>query len=690
MGSTSPPLAPLLAPSSIALIGASLRPQSYGLVLLDMLKRGGYEGAIYPVNPGYAGEKSDLPFFAAIDELPEAPDHAVIAVATDRAEKALAEVIKKGTRAATVFADTRDRTQKNRIGDMAREAGIALIGPNTMGFHNLDLQTRITPFPMPLDLKPGGIAAIIQSGSVLAALINNDRRLRFNTVISTGAEAVTTAADYLKWAVAQPSTKVAGLFLEAVRDPEGFLEALEEAGRRDIPVVILKVGRSEASARMALSHTGAIVGNHQVFKAAVESRGAHLVETIDEMAATLGVFSQGRHASGNGIATIHDSGGERELIADLAEDLKVPFARLADETLVRIQACLEPGMEADNPMDAWGTGHGADKIFATSFSAMLADEAVAAGLYMMDWRQNYYLHEMHEQVLYSIIDTTSKPVIAASNYALTDNRDMAVRMAERNIPLVEGTREALIAVRHLLNHGRFSYDPVTVAENPRAASWKEMLAKASPGEDAAMDLLKDYGIATAETGVASSRDEAVALASRIGFPVVLKTLAEGVHHKTELGGVRVNLETADAVAEAYADLAHRLSPRVLVASMVTGGVEMALGTVNDEDFGMAVMISAGGIGVEMFDDKIILMAPFTAEQVLKRISGLRIHRLLEGYRGRPRLSIEAFAEMAARFSHLAHDMRECVASADINPVIVNQQAAYAVDALIIPFDPGKA
>jgi len=683
MGSTNPPLAPLLAPSSVALLGASLKPDSYGHVLYDMLKSGGYKGAIYPVNPGYVDQHHAGRFYGSMSDLPTAPDHTVIAVATDRAEAALDAAIRAGTRAATVFADTRDKAMKERIGDMAREAGIPLVGPNSMGLHNLDLNLRITPFPMPLDLKPGGIAAIIQSGSVLGALVNNDRRLRFNTVISTGAEAVTTAADYLRWVIDLPSTRVAGLFLEAVRDPDGFIDALEEAARRDIPVVILKVGRSAASARMALSHTGAIVGNYQVFRAAVESRGAHLVETLDEMAATLAVFSQGRRAYGGGIATIHDSGGERELIADLAEDLGVPFAHLSPDTRAEIQACLEPGMEADNPMDAWGTGYGADEIFTTSFKAMLKDEAVAAGLYMMDWRQEYYLHEMHEKVLYSLADTTIKPVIAASNYALTNNRDMASRMADRNIPLVEGTREALIAVRHLLNHGRGYNPPLDMPEHPNASGWKTSISASPPGEDRALALLYDYGITTPETEIATTRDEAVAAAMRLGFPVVLKTLADGVHHKTEVGGVKIDLETPDAVADAYDDLAGRLSEKVLVASMIRGEVELALGAVNDKDFGMAVMISAGGIGVELLDDKIILMAPFSAQMVLDNLPALKIYRLLEGYRGKPRLNIEDFAEMAARFSHLVHDMRSCIASADINPVIINQDKACAVDALII-------
>lgn len=690
MTSDKPSLEPLLAPRSIALIGASRKTGTYGRALLDMLVGGGFEGQIYPVNPNQAradhpdSTEHNLTFMASLEDLPEAPDHTVLAVGTAHLDAAFEQVIRAGSKAATIFADSKDHDQKARIKAMAREAGIPLIGPNSMGFHNLDHHTRITPFPVPLDLTPGGMAAVVQSGSILGALLNNDRRFRFNTLISTGSEATTTAADYLHWLLGRSTTRVVGMFLESVRDPEGFLHALERAADLDIPVVILKVGRSEASARMAMSHTGALVGNHQVFVAAAESRGAHLVDTVDEMAALLQVFNQGRRATGAGIASIHDSGGERELIADLAEDLKVPFAQLAPATLAKIEDILEPGLDADNPLDAWGTGHGADEIFTRAFLAMLDDDAVAAGLYMLDWRQNYPLHEMHEQVIYKIMAATAKPVFAASNFALTDNREMAARMADKGLPLVEGSREILVAMKHLLQHGKTRQKKIDPAPHPDRSSWLARLAAAPMDEAESMSLLAAYGMATPEYAVAESTDDAVSKALEIGFPVALKTLADGVHHKTDVDGVKINLTSAEAVAAAYQDMASRLSPRVLVAGMVPGGIELALGAVRDRDFGMAVMISAGGTGVELLDDKMILMPPFDADTVLSRLKEMKIHTLMTGYRGKPPLAITAFAQFAAAFSHLVHDLGPGLEEIDLNPVIVHETAAVAVDALFLP------
>ena len=701
---SSPNLDPLLAPQSIALIGASLKQGSYGHALLSMLKNGGYEGDVYPINPKYLGHDPDQPFYAGMADLPQAPDHTVIAVGTGPLEQAVADAIEGGTKALTVFADTRDHDQKTRITAMVKSAGLPMIGPNSMGVHNLDLKMRVTPFPAPVDLTPGGMALIVQSGSVLGALVNNDRRLRFNTVISTGSESITSAADYLDWVVAQPSTTVVGMFLEAIRAPEQFLEGLEKAAAKNIPVVILKVGRSAVSARMALSHTGAVVGNHDVFKAAVERHGAHLVETVDEMAATMQAFSQGRPAHmaslggmlsdhNNGIASIHDSGGERELIADLAEDQGVPYAKLSPQTLATIAAVLEPDMEADNPLDAWGTGHGAEDIFTQSFQAMMDDDNVAAGLYMLDWRQHYALHEMHERVIRRVLAQTHKPVFAASHFSLTDNRDMAARMADINLPLLEGSREVMVAMRHLLNHQVFQqhrqHKPrlsplIAPIADDLSLHWRQAIAQGGLTEDQTMAMFKAYGIPTPNHGVAFSCDEALALADAIGFPVVMKTLADGIHHKTEANGVYINLKTKDAVRAAYDDLSARLSPKVLVAEMINSGVEMALGAVRDPDFGMAVMVSAGGIGVEMFDDRVVLMPPFSAADVEAALAGLKINTMLQGYRGKPAMDIQAFAQLAAGFSDLVIGLDGAVEAIDINPIIVHEQGAVAVDGLVLP------
>ncbi|MEM7294943.1 MAG: CoA-binding protein, partial [Pseudomonadota bacterium] len=422
-------LRPLMAPASIALVGASARPDSFGRAMLEMALGAGFSGAVYPVNPRYDAHAGQS-FYASLADIPETPEHVVLAVANERLESEMQRALERGARALTVFATAADTELHARIRERAQRAGVPICGANSMGFHNLELGLRVTPFPAPLDLHTGGVALIVQSGSIMGALAHNDKRIRFNLLVSTGAETTTTAADYLHWALHQPSTRVVGLFLETVRDPDNFCAALAIAAERNIPVVLLKVGRTEASARMAISHTGALVGDHSVFSAVVARFGAHLVDTVDELAATLQVFAQSRNAVGVGIASIHDSGGERELFADLADDIGVPYASISERTQARLVEHLEPGLEPDNPLDAWGSGRDAANSYRECALALIEDEAVAAGVYVLDWRQDYYLHQMHAGVLIEVAAHCSKPFIAATNYSLDCARSRSALHSE--------------------------------------------------------------------------------------------------------------------------------------------------------------------------------------------------------------------------------------------------------------------
>src|SRR6056297_5781 len=650
----------LLAPKSIALVGVSDRPDSYGQALDRMVTQGGYAGRIMRVNPRLAAP-SDGRIAATLADLSERPEHVVLSLATARVEAAVDEALTAGVRALTIFSECPDAAMRQRIGDRVRAAGAALCGPNSMGLHNITLGLRITPFPVPLDLKPGGIGLIAQSGSILGALMNNDRRLRFSQAISTGSETVTTAADYLRWMLNRPETRTVGLFLETVRDPEGFISAMEAAAMRDIPVVILKIGRSALGARMAISHTG----------------------SLDEMAAMLALFAQGRRAPAPGIASIHDSGGERELMADMAEDHGLAYAGLSLDTKAAIQSVLEPGIAAENPLDAWGTGQGAQNTYSRAVTAIMADESVGTGLYVLNWRGNYYLHEMHAQALADAFGQTAKPLAAVSNFSRSDDAGIADRFADLGIPLISGMQNALSAVRALHDHEPVARFRAPEAAHSRAGHWRAALRRRDwIGEAEGYALFSDYGIACPSHGLAGSRAEALDLVRKIGGPVVLKTAQPGLSHKSDGGGVKPGLATAQAVAVAYDDLTARFHGEVLVAEMVAPGAEWSLGAIIDPDFGPAVRIAPGGQFVDLLDEHVLLMAPFSAVEAATAITGLRAARVLSGYRGGPRLAATALADSAAALSRMAWDMRDILAEVEINPVIVNTQTATAVDAVI--------
>ncbi len=683
-------LDPLLVPRSIALLGASTRPDSAGNDMVVMAAAGSHDVRLWPVNPKYAGIEG-LTCYGALSDLPDTPDHVAIALGNERLEDALRAAIDAGARATTILAsahDVDDPELAERLGDMAREAGVQMCGVNCMGFYNIETSLRVCGFASPMDMTPGGIAWISQSGSVFGALAHNDRRPRFNICVSSGAETVTTAADYLDWSVRQPSTKVAALFLETVRDPQGFECALAEASARRIPVVVLKVGRTEASARMALSHTGAIAGNDGAYEALFRHYGVIRVRTMDEMAAVLLLLQDGRDIPPGGLATLHDSGGERELIADIADDLGMGFAPLAEATAKRLADNLDPGLKPENPLDAWGTGRAHEAQFTACLNALTDDENVAATGMFLNLREGYYLHEINARVLRKVRDLTEKPLFLATNYAMVRHENWARALTSEGIPVLDGTEEALLAIQHLFgyrDHCARSAEQPSAAPRDVVSRWQKRLSGGAALDEAeALDLLNDFGIQTVPHKRANCLDDAVAAAEALGYPVVLKTAVPGILHKSDVGGVVLALKSGDEVAAAYDVMAGRLGPEVLISAMAGKGTEMALGALFDDQFGPCIMIAAGGTLIEVLDDRVFLRAPVRADAALAVVQDMRIARLLAGVRGAEASDLDALGTAIELFSVMVASLAGTVAEIDINPLIASPAGVCAVDALVVP------
>lgn len=684
-------LDPLLAPRSIALVGASTRAESPGNSMVRMPLQAGYEGRLYPVNPGYDAVEG-LRCYPSLGALPETVDHVVLGVANAKLEAALEEAIAHGAKAVTIFASGLVAGDEHgelarRIGARARAAGVALCGGNGMGFYNLDRKLRVVAFSSALDMRSGPITYIAQSGSAFGALAHNDRRLGFNLAVSSGGEWATSAADYLDWALEQPTTATIGLFLEAVRDPAAFVGGLVKAAAKSIPIVVLKVGRTPESAAMALSHTGALAGSDAAFDALFDRYGVIRVEDEDQLAATLLLLSHPRRPARGGLAAMHDSGGEREMMVDINARIGVPFAQISAQTSARLAARLDPGLPPVNPLDAWGTGADARASFAELMSALVEDPDTALGVLFADIRDGYYLSEDYAAAMLAASARTDKPIAIAVNYSLVRHEHIALRLTQAGVPVLDGTAEALRAIKHALAYRDFQNRVDAADASPVSAStvklWCERLAAGDLGESDALDLLDAYGIATPLRRLAATRADALRAADAIGYPVVLKTAVAGIAHKSDVGGVLLDLRDAAAVEMAYDDLALRLGPRVLVQAMVGKGVEAALGTVNDPDFGPYAMVAAGGVLIELIEDRAVSLAPMSRAKASELIDRLKLRRVLAGLRGAPPADAAALADALWRLSHLAFDLREYIAEIDVNPVLVRPDGAIAVDALVV-------
>ena len=685
-------LSPLLAPRSVALVGASARPGSVGNRMIHVLRDCGFDGSIWLVNPRY-DEIEGLACHGSVAALPEPPDLALLAVGPERLEAALDDAIAGGARAAAIFAtldypDDAEPRLPERLRAKARAAGMPVLGGNCMGYYNFDARCHASFLPPP-DRAPGGITLICHSGSVFVVLADNDTRYRFNLIVSPGQENNASVADYMDYALEQPSTRVIALFIETVRDPAGFIAALEKARARDVPVVALKIGRTEQSARLAATHSGAIAGNDAAYEAVFDRYGVRRARTLDELMATALVLSQPQRPGPGGLAGLTDSGGLRELLIDLAADEGVPFAALSDETTAKLAAALPYGLEPVNPVDGAGPLSGDFiGVFRDCLDILMSDPASAIGLFEFEVRDAFiYIPEFIEMAE-AVPERHGKPFLVINSFTGARNDAIAGRLLDSGVAMVNGAETALKAVRHALDYRDFrARAPLAPPAGPGEdviARWRGRLADGGAlGESDSLALLADFGVPVAASTIAGDREAAVAAAAELGCPVVLKTAQAGAGHKTELDGVRLGLADADAVARAYDDLAARLGPAVSIQPMAPAGIEIALGMVNDPQFGPLVMAGAGGVLVEVLGDRRFSLAPFDVTEARRLIDRLKLRPLLDGVRGGPPADIDALATALAAFSVLAHELGEVIAEIDVNPVIAGPHGCLAVDALVV-------
>jgi acyl-CoA synthetase (NDP forming) len=692
---TEHPLDPLLKPGSIALLGASAKPGSPGHNLSEMIFKSAYAGKVYAVNPGY-DRIDEYPCYSDLASLPEIVDHVVLAVANERLQQALEDVIAHGARAATIYAscyldnDTQPAL-KDRLTSRAQEAGIAICGGNGMGFYNVSDSLYAGIFPKPITVQKGGISYIAQSGSAFTTLPHNGRRLGFNLCVSSGNEMVTNVSDYMDWSIAQQDTRVIALFLEAVRNPSGFVSALTKAVEKSIPVVVLKIGKTPQSAEMALSHTGAIAGNHDSFRALFKRYGVIEVEDFDEMAATLMMLQSKRQAGPGKLAGMLESGGFRELITDTAHGLEIDFAQLEPNSLEQIQTYLDPGLKAENPLDAWGTHDRFEQRFLSCLNLLMADPNVAAGIFFSNFRDGYFISEAVYRVMKKASLETDKPIAMVNCYSDLAHDSLCKRTTDCGFPLIDGSREALLALRHLFAYRDFRASlklPNNLAsvDAAKIKNWRNRLSGSDTGvlnEVDTLALLADFSIAVPRHRAVNNEHDLLKTASELGYPLVLKTAVVGITHKTEVDGVVVNIQNEIELLDCYNDVSRRLGAEVLLAEMIENGTELGIGVVNDPQFGPMIMVAAGGVLIELISEYTVALAPVSAVEANAMLSSLKLSKLIDGVRGKSPGNRQALIDLIVSLSMIAFELKDQVREIDLNPVIVTPQSAIAVDGLLV-------
>lgn len=672
----------LLAPRSIAVVGASATPGSVGATTLEGLLAGGYRGRVHPVNPRHR-ELAGLPCVPSLADLGESVDLAVLAVANAGLEAQLDLAARTGARAAVAFASALSEPGLGRrLRDRASAAAMPLCGPNGMGFVNATRGLRVCGYQLPLPLEPGPVALVSHSGSSFSALLHNDRGLRFGLAVSPGLELVTTSADYLGYAASLDGTRVVALLLEQIRDFPAFAEAVADAHRRDVTVVVLKVGSDERSRPLVAAHSGALAGEDGAYDAFFDECGIHRVRTLDELADTVELFVPRRRAGPGGLAAVTDSGGERALLVDLAGG--IPLAVPSPATTARLAAVLDPGLPAVNPVDAWGTGADAERVFAETLAALAADDDTAVSLFAVDLTGGGW--PRYVDVAVDTWRAARKPFAVLTNYPGGMNPEAARRLRSAGVPLLEGTATGLAAVRHLLDDRDFSLRPPR-EPRPRpptaAGAWRDRLTGTERlGEAETLSLLADWGIPVAASAVVTTEAAALDAASTLGWPVALKT-ASGLAHKSDAGGVHLDIRDGDELAPAYRAICDRFGPAVTVQAMAPAGVELALGVVHEPGLGPLVVVAAGGVLVELLGDRALAVPPLDRQRARRLLDRLAVRRLLGGWRGRPAVDVDSAVDVVVALSHLAVDLAGTFEALDLNPLIAHAAGCVAVDALLV-------
>jgi acetate---CoA ligase (ADP-forming) len=677
----------MLEPRSIAVVGASDRPGSFGRRMTSEVLKGTGADTVHLVHPKYEMVRG-LPCVPSLADLPDPVDLVLLGVPDSALVEQVSLAASRGDGAAVIFGSAPG------IGaDLAAAAAVSsmeLCGGGCMGFVNLARGVRAIGYVERDELVPGPIALITHSGSVFSAMLRTHRRLEYSLAVSAGQELVTNASDYLRYAVELDETRVVGMFLETLRDADGLRAGLARALERDIPVVALTVGGSPAGRQMVTAHSGALAGDDAAWEALFSAYGVHRVLSLDELVDSLELFAIGRRATivgpGTGVATVHDSGGERALMADVADTVGLPFGELGDTTRSRLAAVLAQGLEPTNPLDLWGTGAGTEELFTTCMTALADDPSVSAVALAIDLAEEYDGDEAYPVSMETLLERTDKPLVVLSHVANAVDSSAAARLRAIGVPVLEGTVSGSRALRHLLQQATPPPAPVVGdVDEARAARWCARLADGPFAADDVAWLMADYGIPFAAQRPAADRDAALAAADGLGYPVVVKTDMPGLDHKADVGGVRVGLADADAVGAAYDDMASRLGPRVVVQRQASGPVELALGIVRDPLIGPVVLLAVGGTLVEVVGRRVVALPPLSRARATELVDGFDIvAALLGGVRGNPASDKAAVVDALVALGQLAVELGDVIEALDVNPLMCGPDGAVAVDALVQP------
>lgn len=685
----------LLRPKSVAVIGASDKP-GFGLSTCENLIRSHRQEDIFFVHPkreSVLGKKC----YKSIADLPQQVDMCIILLNKSLVISTLEQAAACGCKAAIVYAsgygETGDKEAEKELRETAERLDMAVMGVNCAGY--ISNNDDLFPFGMIVkrDARPGNIAIISQSGKICLNMMQVDY-MNFSYLISAGNCSCIMVEDYISYLIDDPGTKVIGLYLEGVKDPEKFADVLRRAAEIRKPIVILKVGRSEAGSRVASSHTGSLSGSDKAFDALCRKFGIIRVDDIEELVQMCHMLSVMPELPA--IPTISAmclSGGETGVCADVGTLNGLEYPAFTEETLAKLTELLPDYASPANPLDMTATlSHDGPK-YAEVIKAIMQDPNVG----MVLCGQTVLPHQSEEDVIYPMSDgmviaanERIKPV-AVINFFNCD-RDPVIRakLEKAGVALLPAPGTAFNLLRHLMDMVKYKPEEktLTLAVPHPAANGRVALSE----YDSKMEL-QDFGVKVPYSEVVKSEEQLERVCCEVSYPCVAKIESADILHKSDIGGVKLNLNNAMELREAYREVLKNAAERapeakingVLVQPMLPKGVEVILGVNVDPQFGPMVLCGLGGVFVEVFKDVALYPAPLNKGEAMDMLRSLKGYKMLTGYRGGEKCDVDALADLMVQVSEYAVANRDTLCEMDLNPVFVygEGKGVEIADAVII-------
>ncbi|HBV97004.1 MAG: hypothetical protein JL50_12255 [Peptococcaceae bacterium BICA1-7] len=698
-------LDPFFNPQSIAIIGASNHPMKPGGRPINALLGRGWQGKIYPVNPA-RDNIGGLKCYPSIMDIPDTIDLAIIAIAADHVFSALEQCAAKGVKAAIVFSSgfaevgPEGVSQQKRLTELAARTGMRILGPNCLGLINAN-NNVMASFAFIVDLPPvdpkvlGFVSQSGAFGSVIyaAALAEG---VGFNYFISVGNEADLEFADFIEYMVHDPQTMLIGGYLEGSRDGDKLRKVAEEALDNKKPLLIMKVGRTSAGSKAAASHTGSLAGSDRVYSAFFKQVGILRIGNYTDLIAFTPLFQSGRLPRGRNTAIIATSGGAGVTITDYCESLGLNVIPLREETRKKIDSVLPSFASSRNPIDLTAAVMTEPEIMAVTLRAVCEDPDVDIVIASL----NFTIPDDHPVVgeIIEIYRNTDKFIlIAPFKFPGAPVEPAVLEFRKASLPVNYNTMDAINALEQLtqfkeaLERRKQEKYRIVPRSGPTPIISDLIRPGETLGESSAKAVLERYGIPIARQEVASTREEAVISARRIGYPVAMKVDSPDIPHKTEAGGIKLGLKSDEEVAKAFDEIINNVKnylptafiSGVTVQEMLPEGTEVIIGVTRDPVFGPTIMFGLGGIFVEVLKDVSFRVAPVSrgdAEDMIMEIKGSAV---LKGVRGKPPADTEAIVDVILKVSDMVTDYRDSIEELDINPLIVYPRGAKAADAMLV-------